>query len=116
MTLSSALGYVHFARNRGRDYLDSMRPWVQVALLGSAVTRYLGWSTEQAIWAGVIVLALSEVAMLACGVFDHRTGVIRAQQRLNNEQDPYRMEMLARAERIEAELTRLREWATRTGA
>ena len=116
MSLSSALGYYHFARTRGRQYLDDVRPWLQLGMVGSVATKYLGLTTTQSVLVGVAILVLAEIAMLAFGWFDARNGIIRAQQALSNEQDPFRVEMLARAASIERELTALREWATRTGA
>ncbi len=115
MSLSSALGYYHFARTRGRQYLDDVRPWLQAAFVGSAATKYLGLTTTQSVLVGVAILLLAEIAMLVFGWFDHKNGIIEAQQRLNNLQDPFRVEMLERAAAIERELTALRIWATRTG-
>ena len=83
---------------------------------GSVATKYLGLTTTQSVLVGVGILVLAEIAMLAFGWFDARNGIIRAQQALVNEQDPFRVEMLARVASIERELMALRQWATRTGA
>ena len=83
---------------------------------GSVATKYLGLTTTQSVLVGVAILVLAEIAMLVFGWFDARNGIIRAQQALVNEQDPFRVEMLARVASIERELMALRQWATRTGA
>jgi len=36
MSLSSALGYYHFARTRGRQYLDDVRPWLQLGMVAAS--------------------------------------------------------------------------------
>ncbi len=116
MAFSQSLAYYHFARTRGRQYVDDIRPWLQVAFVGSAATKYLGLTTTQSVLVGLGIMLLAELAMLGFGWFDHHNGIIRAQQQLNNLQDPYRVEMLARAAAIERLLTRVQadDGASRT--
>ncbi len=102
------LGYLHFIRNRGRDTLDTIQPWVKIAVLGAPAAHYLGLSAFWSVAVGVGIVVGSEIAMLTLGLFDHRNGVMQRQQTLNNEIDTVKMEQLDLLRKILGELQAIR--------
>jgi hypothetical protein len=93
MTRYRWLGTYHAWRTRGRETLQSIEPWVKIAVLGAPAAHYLGLSAGWSVAVGVGIVAGAEVAMLLLGAFDYRHGVLERQQRLLNAQDPWKIEM-----------------------
>jgi hypothetical protein len=96
-----AVAYWHFVRTRGRDTLDTLRPWLQLAFIGGASTKIMGFSTGQSLKTALALILGSELLMFLLGVMDHRAGVIERQMVLNNSQDPWKMETLAILRRLD---------------
>lgn len=115
-SFNGRMSYWYFVRTRGREFLQTVEPWLKIALGSSALTLYGGGTIRQSLWVLVGVIAASEVFMALWGIYDHRAGNMERQQALNNLQDPWKVEMQERAANIERELTALRQWATRSGA
>lgn len=95
------LGRAVYYRGKGDLYLSALRQWITPVMLGSAVTKYLGFlSAWQAVllWAGVAVC--SEIASLALGWLERRIGATQANFGLAAETDPYKARSLALLEEI----------------
>lgn len=88
------LGTWHAYRNRGRDTLDTIQPWVRNALLAVPIAKYLGLSTGWSVGIGVAIIVAAESVMLLLGRFDIKGGVLAEQTRINTAQDPWRVEVL----------------------
>ena len=100
------LGTYYAWRNRGRDTVQTIEPWIKIAMGGAFLSGYrnlgtLPWWEALAIGGGILLLA--EVAMVTLGAFDFRHGVIHRQTQLNNEQDPWKVETLEILRRMSAQ-------------
>lgn len=109
------LGTWHFWRKRGSETLQTIEPWVKIAVLGAPAAHYLGLSAGWSVVVGLSIVLGSEVTMIAIGWFDHRQGIILSQQQWNNEQDEVKMRTLRVLEELLAEVQALRDHA-RNGA
>jgi len=102
--IARAIGQLHFWRDRGRGYIETVRPWLQAAFVGTAAVKYLGLSTQNAIAFGIGLLVVVEVLSVLFGLLDHRRGVIEAHNQLAIDTNPYSRETLRLFRLIEAEL------------
>lgn len=102
------LGTWHFWRKRGSETLQTIEPWVKIAVLGAPAAHYLGLSAGWSVVVGLSIVLGSEVTMIAIGWFDHRQGIILSQQQWNNEQDEVKMRTLHVLEALLAEVQALR--------
>ena len=100
------LGTWHFWRTRGKETLQAVEPWVKIAVMGAPAAHYLGLSAGWSVMLGLSIIVGSETAMLVLGWFDHKRGVILAQQQWANEQDAVKMETLDTLRKILAVLER----------
>ena len=92
------LGTYHAWRTRGRETLQSIEPWIKIAMGGAFLSGYRnlgGLAWWQALGVGLGIVLIAEVTMLVLGAFDFRNGVISRQTQLNNEQDPWKVRTLA---------------------
>ena len=101
------LGTYYAWRTRGRDTVQTIEPWIKIAMGGAFLSGYrnlgtLPWWEALAIGGGILVAA--EVAMVCLGAFDFRNGVIHRQTQLNNEQDPWKVRVLEILEKLEPRL------------
>lgn len=97
------LGTYHAWRTRGRETLQSIEPWIKIAMGGAFLSGYRnlgGLTWWQALGVGLGIVLIAEVTMLVLGAFDFRNGVISRQTQLNNEQDPWKVRTLALLEHI----------------
>jgi hypothetical protein len=94
----------HFRRNRGKETLQPLEPWLKIGLGGGFLAMYGGQGLQQGV--GVVLLTAlgAELLMFLFGMFDHKAGVIERQQQWNNEQDKVKMETLATLRKILAAL------------
>ena len=97
------LGTYHAWRTRGRETLQSIEPWIKIAMGGAFLSGYRnlgGLTWWQALGVGLGIVLIAELMMLLLGAFDFRNGVISRQTQLNNEQDPWKVRTLALLEDI----------------
>ena len=71
-----------------------MRQWILPALGGSAALKYLGVGATHAVLFMVGVAMVWEVAAVAIGWLEHRSGATRAHYQAAADTDPYRRESL----------------------
>ena len=98
------LGTYHAWRNRGRDTVQSIEPWIKIAMGGAFLSGYRNLGTLpwwEALAIGGAILVAAEIAMVCLGAFDFKNGVIHRQTQLNNEQDPWKVETLEILRRLD---------------
>ncbi len=99
------LGTYYAWRTRGRETLQSVEPWIKIAMGGAFLSGYRnlgGLTWWQSLGVGLAILIVAEVIMVLLGSFDFRNGVIRRQVQMGNEQDPWKVETLAILRRLDS--------------
>jgi hypothetical protein len=96
------LGTWHAWRTRGRDTMQALEQPLKIAVIGTPAAHYLGLPAGWSVALGAAFLIGWELGMVLCGAFDYRFGILRRQVEIGNAQDPWKMEILAIARRLEA--------------
>lgn len=88
------VGRLFYFRHKGDAWLNVFRAWLLPVMGSAGITAYLGWPAWVAVvfWVGFALAA--EVAAVAIGWWEHRSGATEAHYGLAAQTDPYKSESL----------------------
>ena len=74
--------------------MQALESPLKIAVVGTPAAHYLGLPAGWSVVLGAAFLVVWELGMLAFGFFDYRFGIVRQQTQVNNEQDPWKQEVV----------------------